>query len=107
MFERMHERFTRYINRRRAFARNPNAFVNRAICANANAIKMHIVETSIDVDNYVSLILCDQYDNIHSITINVANCRDDIDIVNVDDATSTYEFNLSFMTRDEYDALIR
>lgn len=65
-----------------------------------------IIETSIDPDNYVNLVLIDQFDNVHQITIRTCDRTDDISIVERDDPENAFEFHMHRHTLETYNNLI-
>ncbi len=68
--------------------------------------KWFIIETSIDDDSYVNLVLADTAGNVQQITIRTADRDDDISISS-QEVDNEFEFACHVMTREQYDALIR
>lgn len=66
-----------------------------------------ILETSIDADNYVNLVLIDQHNNVQQITIRTCDRDDNISISDSDDPENSFEFHMHRHTLDEYENLIR
>lgn len=64
-----------------------------------------IIETSIDPDNYVNLVLIDQFDNVQQITIRTCDRDDDISIVDSDDPDNAFEFHVHRHTLETYNAM--
>lgn len=71
--------------------------------------QFRIIETSIDIDNYLYVVLCDEHNNVQMFNIRTCDRDDDIVIVqhDDDDCDNAFEFNMHRMTRDQYDKLIR
>lgn len=71
--------------------------------------QFHIIETSIDVDNYLHIVLCDEHNNVQMFNIHTCNRDDDINIIvnDDDDYDNSFQFNMQRMTHDRYNALIR